>query len=85
MMIALSLISLAFGAAIASSTPATAGAPTAATPSAPAAVHAKATRHRHNDDMVVIERSNEPTDDEVIQDQLRLRVLMPALSGDGGG
>lgn len=85
-MIALSLASLAFGAALASGTPVAIGTAATATPAAPAAVHAAAMpRRRHRNDALVAGSSNEPSDDEVIQEQFRMRVLMPALSGDGGG
>jgi hypothetical protein len=34
---------------------------------------------------ISIERPRPPTDEEAIRTQMELRVLMPPLSGDGGG
>lgn len=34
---------------------------------------------------VSVERSQEPSRDDGVEQQLRLRVFLPALSGDGGG
>jgi hypothetical protein len=84
-MIVLSLASLAFAAAITSSAPVATGAASPATVTAPAAVVAQAGPRRRHDDTSVVERSNESSDEAAIQEQIRLRVLMPALSGDGGG
>jgi hypothetical protein len=81
-MIVLSVASLAFAAAITSTTPAATGTASPVTVTAPAAVVAQAgPRHRH-DDTLVVERSNASSDDAAIQEQIRLRVLSPALSGD---
>ena len=49
-------------------------------------VAAPASRHHRNDQQAIsVERSAASDADEAIRQQLQLRVLMPALSGDGGG
>jgi hypothetical protein len=80
-MILVSLASLALGAALATNTPAPAVA-TSSVAAIPTAVHAAPVQPSHRSDMLVTERSNQSSDEEAIQQQLQLRVLMPALSGD---
>jgi hypothetical protein len=50
-----------------------------------AAAAAPFRRGRHQQQAVNVRPSAPSSDDEAIEEQMRMRVLMPALSGDGGG
>ena len=68
-------------------------APTAPAPvvaqAAPVAAPATATnpsqQRRHGLQAAAVQTSVPDSDAQAIEDQIRMRVLMPALSGDGGG
>ena len=66
------------------SAPAPADAVQAAPATAPVVAAAPSRRHRHQQ-AVTVERSTQSSDDDAIQQQWQMRVLMPALTGDGGG
>jgi hypothetical protein len=51
-----------------------------------AATAAAPPKHRgRQQQAITVDRPAPPTDEQVIRQQLELRVLMPPLSGDGGG
>ena len=59
-----------------------AGAVLAAPATVPVAAPAPSGRRTHDQQAITVER---PASDELIQQQLQFRVVMPAYSGDGGG
>ena len=57
----------------------------AAPVAAPATATTPSQQRRHGRQTAVAQTSVPDSDAQAIEDQNRLRVLMPALSGDGGG
>ena len=57
----------------------------AATTTSTTAAAAPSRRRARPQQAISVERPAVPTEEEVIRRQLELRVLMPPLSGDGGG
>ena len=66
-------------------TPTAPAAAQAATVAAPVTVATPSRRRRHNQQAGVAQPGAPSSDDQAIEEQMRMRVLMPALSGDGGG
>jgi hypothetical protein len=54
-------------------------------PAVPAPVRAAAPRRQRRQDRIAMSTSAPSSDDAAIQSQIELHVLMPALTGDGGG
>ena len=57
----------------------------AAAVTTPVVASAPARRGRHQQQAVSTQPSTQSIEDQVFEDQARLRVFMPAFSGDGGG
>ena len=59
--------------------------PAQAAPARPPVVAAAPSRRRKHNEEAVSVRPASSSDQDAIEQQMQLRVLMPALSGDGGG
>jgi len=78
-------VAIVFAALAPVSAPASPESVQAAPVTVPVAAAAPSRRRRHHQEAVNVRPSAPSSDDQAIEEQMRMRVLMPALSGDGGG
>jgi hypothetical protein len=76
---------IVIAALTAPSAPASTDAAQAAPVQVPVVAAAPSRRRRHQADAVAGRPAGQTFDDAAIEQHMQLRVLMPALSGDGGG
>jgi hypothetical protein len=76
---------IVIAALTAPSAPASTDAVQAAPVTAPVVASVPSRRRGRHQQAVTMQQPGPSSDQEAIEEQIRMRVLMPALSGDGGG